>query len=382
MIALGCHVFAGGFTEGVKKVMPVRAQLERHNFGRETMEQHQPDVPFVNGTLADWDTVSTKDVTLLFGNPRCTGFSSITSGYGEHIHGASAACTVDIHELCNYGVSESIPFIIWESVQQAFTGAGKPLIDHLVKDVFRPAGYRVAHILLSAASMGNAQHRRRYFFVAYKDKYIFNIEPPVLPERQVVVDDVLVPLEHITVTQAGRTSWCGPDESVRLTADETACLPIMQPGDDLNRLARERLHELEGASKKYHDAWVFRASDIPFGLHGIARLRGDEVCPTLTGNCNRLIHPRQPRGLSLREAATIMGWAHTPVGRNPFAQIAKGVCPEVGKWLAEQVVHSLNNVWDDDFESSYDHKDRVWRGQSTSAVEKVFNLTQYIPRNI
>jgi len=115
MKAVGCHVFAGGFTMGVKRVFDVECQLESHGFGKETCEA-VAKVPFVNRPDANWPDV---EAQFLYGNPRCTGFSCITSGYDEDTHGPWAKQTEDIHQLCNYAAGR-YDIIIWESVQQAF----------------------------------------------------------------------------------------------------------------------------------------------------------------------------------------------------------------------------------------------------------------------
>lgn len=101
MKALGAHVFAGGFTRGVRKIMTVDRQLEIHEFGRATVES--TGVEFLNcDHWKEWP-VPDKDVVMLFGNPRCTGFSTMTGSCGAKTHGPWADQTVDIHDLCHYG---------------------------------------------------------------------------------------------------------------------------------------------------------------------------------------------------------------------------------------------------------------------------------------
>ena len=96
---VGIHVFAGGFTLGVQEVMNVETQLEAHGpFGQASAEQIVK-VEWINDKAANWPDVT---ADFAFGNPRCTGFSTITAGYDEGTHGAWAKQTCDIHQLCEY----------------------------------------------------------------------------------------------------------------------------------------------------------------------------------------------------------------------------------------------------------------------------------------
>ena len=103
-------------------------------------------------------------------------------------------------------------------------------------------------------------------------------------------------------------------------------------------------------------------------------------CPTLTGGCSRLVHPYLHRPLSVLELATIMGWEGcVPIGPNPWGQIAKGVCPAVAEWVAQQCARCLDDEWGgEDWESSFDAKTGQFDGRDTKYADvKVMNFTQY-----
>jgi site-specific DNA-cytosine methylase len=137
----------------------------------------------------------------------------------------------------------------------------------------------------------------------------------------------------------------------------------------------------------YKEAWNRRVSNIPFGLHRVRRLHSDRSCPVIFSSSLNYVHPVFDRPLTVREMALLMGWPEdiTPVGEHPVGQIGKGIVPAVGSWLAAQMRLSIEGAWgDDDFESTYDHKKRRWTGETdtSSRVEKVFNLLQYRPREV
>ena len=362
MDAVGIHVFAGGFSHGVQRVFNVKTHLETHGFGLETAKE-LCKVNIHNTSAKDWPHV---DASFAFGNPRCTGFSTITSGYDTSVHGPFAAATIDIVEFMDYCTGR-YPIFAWESVQQAIS-VGRPLLDKLVEQV-KEQGYRVAHVLVNSASFGNAQHRKRYFFVAYKGNKNFNVDPPTLPEYMTTVYDAIWHLQD------------DDSPTVRLTPDEKHVVPNLPNGWDMNLFAA---YNFDLLPDRYKDAWLLTNSNMPFSLHCIKRLNWCTKSPTLHSSCDRLIHPDKDRPLTIKELATIAGWPIVPVGKNPMQELAKGVCPCVGEWIAIQAYHYLNDAWGDaDYESTYNHKTGVWEGQDCNgATEKTFNLTNYIPQKI
>jgi len=380
MKAVGIHVFAGGFTMGVRKVFDVVGQLEIHNFGRETVEQRLK-LPFMNAS--SWQEWPDLGVQFAYGNPRCTGFSTITSGYDDKVHGPWADQTKDVHDFCHYVVKHDTPIAIWESVQQAYT-VGRPLLDYLRDELFVPHDYRIAHVFVNAASCGNAQNRRRYFFVAYKRDMNFNVFAPLLNEHATTLGDVLARVGHTRGHECkiySKNVEYDEFSHANLTSDEWAVLPHLPQGCCMNGFARRHEAKLKEVAPRAWRTWDLRTSDMPFSLHCIHRARARHYAPTLHSSAGRIIHPFQDRPLTLGEIAAVMGWACIPAGTNPIPQLAKGVVPSVGTWLAEQAMAYLSDAWGkDDFESTYNDRTGVWEGRhlNDKPVEKVFNLTKFV----
>lgn len=370
MKAVGIHVFAGGFTMGVKEVTPVECQLEVHGFGMETAEQ-VAKVPVINCEAKKWPIMKGE---FAYGNPRCTGFSTITSGYDANTHGAFAKQTCDIQELCEYSAGK-FDIVVWESVQQAYT-TGRPLLDWAIKTHFAPKHYRIAHVFINAASFGNAQQRKRYFFVAYRDDRNFNIVPPTISPWKPVMYDAIWKLRHRKTNEMPSKTEYDFDSYVKLTPNEKLCLPELPNGWGLNMMGRFLIDKMPPDFQKI---WRLRASDMPFSLHCLNRVNWCTPSPTLHSSANRMVHPEHDRPLTVGEIATIMGWPGIPIGAAPVPQIAKGIVPAVGKWLAEQAQLYLNNHWGkEDWESSYDAINSEWKGgDANGALEKTFDLTTY-----
>jgi site-specific DNA-cytosine methylase len=379
MQALGIHVFAGGFTYGVKKQMPVLAQLEVHGFGLETASETF-GTECHNSPATKWPRISNQDVQLVYGNPRCTAFSTITGGKNSTIHGPWAKQTCDVHELVDYSVAGDYDFVVWESVQQAYT-QGRELLDFLIKERFTLRNYRIAHLLLNAQSFGNAQWRRRYFFVAYKDSYKFNVTAPAFSPYYPVTFDAIAHLrdrETVQMETYGRgDEEYGFDHYALLTEEERAMVRAIPNGWDVNTLAKYRLNELP---ERLRDKWTLRKSDLPFSVHCMRRLWWMRPFPTIHGSAFRFLHPDGDRPITIGECATAMGWeGRIPRGPLPYAQIAKGIIPKIGEWLAEMVSLSAGHHWGtDDWESTYDDEKKTWVGRDTTgATEKVYDMSRY-----
>lgn len=369
--AVGIHVFAGGFTAGVKDVFDVVGQLEVHGLGVKTTEEVW-GVPVHLSRPSDWPDVA---ADFAFGNPRCTGFSCVTAGYGEHAHGPRAKQCQDILDFMGYSLSR-FPVFVWESVQQAYT-VGKPLLDELVVQCV-DQGYRVAHVFVNARTFGNAQDRKRYFFVAYPKDKQFNVAMPAMYPYYPVLWDVIADKRDSEVNE-WHPATCDYDENsvVKISADEKQCLPHLATGWSLNQ-AVQYCHEY--CPPKFQKIWDDRTSGMPFSMHCVFRTSWLRPCPTLKNSAGRLIHPWHHRPLTIGELAACMGWrGRVPTGPDPVSQIAKGIVPDVGTWIAQQVTACLNDTWGgDEWSTTFDHVTGTFKGEdSRGHVEKVIDVTKY-----
>lgn len=375
--ALGIHVFAGGFTLGVKEVMGVTDHLEVHNLGFDTA-QKIVGAEVHRSPFEGWPSPAKfSHCSTAFGNPRCTAFSSVTGGCDRTSHGWTGKQTRDAVELCKYAAGH-FDFIIWESVQQAYS-TGRPLLDWMYEELFRPRGYRLAHVFVNAASFGNVQNRRRYFFVAYADKYKFNVQPPPIPaHKQVLWDAIGEFVDYETVPQDGYRGSLTPDTSMHMFPIELETAPRMPTDWCLNAMGRWACHLLPPVLQS---KWRHRISEMPFSLHCMRRISMHKHSPTIFSGSRRFLHPWYDRGMTVREFAAIMGWPRDvfPIGHDAVPQLAKGIVPAVGKWLAEQVVLSASGHWgDDDWYTRYDDRTKQWVGGDASCMEqKVLDLTEW-----
>lgn len=351
-IAVGVHVFAGGMTYGVQQAgFHVEAQMERSTFGVKTVNQRWNVGVSLAPRWQEWPIV--KDAVLVYGNPRCSGFSGLMLGYPHQknktrvLSGANACQAQDIVDLVSYATQiKTCQVIIIESVQQLYTSErNRAMLDWTV-DFLNPRGYDVTHVLMNAIHHGVPQHRRRYFMVAHRGGPI-NITWPSIANESPTIDDVLRP----RWTRQWRAMKV---DSARADYDEDCCaalprlwgpiLPYLPPGRNLNRFAAENEELLERVSRELHEKWLCRDSDEPFGRFGPYRLVSGRHMGVLAGQASTFIHPEYDRALTIGECSALMGWPCIPIGPKPFHQLTKGVVPAAAKWIAAQALAYANGV--------------------------------------
>jgi site-specific DNA-cytosine methylase len=84
MTALGIHIYAGGFSVGVRNHFNILAHLENSQFGRKTVERNFPGLPIYHKP-EEWPVESFKGVDLIYGNPPCKFWSSAGSKKGQKL---------------------------------------------------------------------------------------------------------------------------------------------------------------------------------------------------------------------------------------------------------------------------------------------------------
>lgn len=387
--AIGSHVFMGGMTRGIAEALDVLAQYEVFNLGELTVE-HNMKIPFYQAddpnSWADLlrENPQHNEAPVLYGNPRCTGFSKLGHGCSEDAHGAWAKPTIDIRQLCwlksiMKGPDGNGP-LVWgfESVQDAAT-VGRDLLD-LIHQQYG-AGYRRAELFHNAAQFGNAQHRRRVIFLWYRKDISLPVEeiteewlwrgPHVTTGQALrgeasysglinLWDVPALPLKNIngfdTLDKLKTASpWIQPTDTTMAPIpvlnhhysteyctymDASLKLPVLE-GRSLNHVPEEVLEEAgfdELAEKK--------SDGISFSWHAPRRLHRDGACPVIYSASGKFIHPNGERPMSVRDLARIMGfddeWA--VLGPDPIAQLGKGLCVHVGRWLGHLIKHAINGT--------------------------------------
>lgn len=318
--AIGMHVYAGGFTVGVREHFDVMAHLEHAAYGAEVVRLNFPDLPIHAGGPANWPARWPRRPRFVYANPPCAIWSG--AGVGARGRWAGDPRLQAHHDIFSYAVDTADADVIAvESVPRSFT-EGRRHVDGLV-DRARATGRSTTVVMHDARHLGVAQRRSRIFYVFSRVEIPW--ETPDAGDAP-TVREVFRGLPRRTRGFEPRAGIPRLDMPLLLQA---------APGE-IFRQVYDRLHP-----------------DPPRGHRGQKigspsfldrRIPWDKPAPVIIAN--KLYHPEEDRRLTLEElvalssfpqdyrwppgdSATISGW------------ISRGVMPRVGEWLAGNVRRAL-----------------------------------------
>lgn len=316
MRALSSHIFAGGFSLGVSKHFDIIANLEEDNYGTMTFRHNLPQIP-VFVSKDNWPLDELKNIDLIFGNPACAAFSQAGR---NAVQGGDWRVDPRLNQTrLHFDLLKKLEPKFWvtESVPRMFT-VGRSFVDELTNQAL-DLGYSATFLLHNARYLGCAQNRPRFFLVFHRLAF-----DPIVPDwdSERAAGEVLGSMNDIG------------ENDMRLSPDIEALFPRLKPGECLRTLwERENPPDVRILNSRGQVK-----GRPPFTYH---RIRWDRPSNVLAGFY--LIHPREDRCLTTREMATLCGfpgtWEWKGSGINN--QIARGVCPPVGEWLARSVKRSL-----------------------------------------
>lgn len=326
--AVGCYIFAGGFTVGVSKHFEVLAHLEDGPFGVATTRLNFPNLPIYERP-AEWpiDDLAARGVDFVYSNPPCAPWSRAADRrkLGSWELDPRLHCVIQ-----DFGLVEKLrPRVwCWESVRGAFTN-GRPLVDRLTKQA-REMGYAVTYLYTDAQRHGIAQRRKRFFMVVHDVAIDFEMPR----DRPVTVGQALATVRSPTLTpqmlREDKKRWAYWHKLVKNTrpGEGTAETFNRLHADVVERAAREKL---ERVPKRPSFQEI--------------RLDPEGVSYTMTGGM-KLLHPAEDRFLSPEEYAALSSYPlrYKFAGSSPMAwygEIAKAVMPRVGEYLARMVAAAI-----------------------------------------
>jgi DNA (cytosine-5)-methyltransferase 1 len=315
---VGAYIFAGGFTVGVRDAgFRVLCHLEDGGFGTETARLNLGVE--VHDDPGSWPVGEIGPVDLVYCNPPCSPWS--TAGI---VRGLSTEDQTDWRShpqshcvATAFSLLRSIGPRVWcfESVRQAYTRGGQ-MLDEMASEAMS-IGYSVTDLFVEAKDFGVPQHRKRYFFVAHKVKIGWR---PSGQERDPTVAEFL--------SRADRTD----DRVGKMPGSVAAIASRLSRGENA-RSCWDRLSSEGAGDLGTRPAFIYD------------RMASDRPSYTLFGSCNKL-HPDEDRLLSVNEMSALCGYprGYRFVGStgSRYAQVGKGVCPPVARWLAGEVLSALS----------------------------------------
>lgn len=323
--AVGCNIFAGLFTVGVKRAgFRVLMHLEHGLDNSDTAKANHPEIEMRIGGPTAWPEAFPAPPDLVFCNPPCAVWSAV----GKAFFSASGINWRDDARLQRARdalalVERYRPKVwIWESVPRALT-AGRSMILEMA-DEGRRLGYACSVVRFNARDVGVPQDRPRVFVVLHR--YAFEPEALTTRDRPVLPRDVLKNLP--------RNAYAKDIE--RLSAGERALLPHVKPGQKLRRVF-DAVHGPD--APRNERGHVIGRSPFP-----ARRLHPDQPCPPML---QQLFHHKEDRHLSVAEALRLCGlpddWKFG-ANRDKLRVLQQSVMPAVGEWIARAAMKSIKKA--------------------------------------
>lgn len=318
----------------------------------------------------------------LIGTPPCSGFSLLNNSKNNNKRGPESNINDCMWELVRYAsrctgldCKPGPEIVSFESVQGAYS-QGRSLMQALRAELEKLTGqkYALTHVLTAGATIGAAQMRHRFYFVAHRIP--FGVDMPekrrVVTYRDAIGD--LEGLEDTWVTQSVKDNaeqnwWLleqnmldkwdkGPKNvhhvDAHIGADNarvrTMCeeLEPHWPAGKNMEVAMRNYREAKG---KFPDNLVKMWDYDRDAMKGFAhptRVHPDRLGYVCTGGCTTdFMHYSEPRMLSLRECSRLMGlpdtWKWTAVQSVTQGGAFTGkCCPwQTGKWISEWAYRAL-----------------------------------------
>jgi site-specific DNA-cytosine methylase len=322
--AVGAYIFAGGFTLGVRRHFNVLCHLEENDYGVATAKHNMPRLPiYVGPDTWPTDQLAVSDVRFIYGNPPCAAWSvagyTKTRGTDKWRTDPRVQCTVKHFQL----LKEVEPDIwAWESVTQAFS-KGEEFVHNLTREAAE-LGYSTTYILHDSQWLGLPQVRKRFFMVCHKIDF-----KPIIPS----FESPPTPLDILKASRKGG-QVCGGKSMTPIKQFDAKLLAKVKPGERLVAFWRRCLAHPDP------EQWERNAQGGIKGRpsYGHCRLPLDRPGGAVVGY--GIVHPTEHRWLSTEEMQVLSGFPSTyhftPKGPSARAsEIARGVCPPVGEWLAK-----------------------------------------------
>jgi site-specific DNA-cytosine methylase len=372
LIAVDVQGFAGGFTEGMRQAgFDVVAKRELPGgFGAASVLANFPGIQYQEGPYEAWEVVR-GGAHVVFGNPPCSGFSTLTSriAFGGVSRSRESPINHCMWAFAHF-VARQRPYVAaFESVQLAYK-RGIGLMRDLRAWLEEATGekWELYHVLQNSLSLGGCARRRRYFWVVSRVPFGVTVPDPIpkLPTLRDAIGD----LEHLPLRWEAQPYDDSPvsNHADRWLRNPAGVVDGHEPSPNASRRyldlvqnydwkqgqgGRALLKEIFESSGTLPELWhsnLAKYVNIDFAADAWVpyRWRYDEVARVVDGGTPvSTPHPTQPRMYTHREILRIQGFPDTwRIGelRNTRPLVAfwgKGIPVQAGYWLGEQVRNAL-----------------------------------------
>ena len=314
---VGVDLFAGagGLTLGAKLAgVEVLQSVENDPSAVETYRHNHPEIDLFDESVRRYKSLpktSRGDVRVLFGGAPCQGFSTSN----QRTRSASNRNNWLFSEFLRVADLWKPEWVVFENVKGIAETAKGVFLERIISAI-EQRGYTVTHAFLQASDFGVPQRRTRLFIIGSKSG--IKVRPP--RKNRQPAPTVWDAISDLPALKNG-ASVCRVPYRREPQSDYQRSMRNGHPDSSNNLVSRN----LDYVLRRYrHIPQGGNWEDIPGRLMrnyadkenchtGIyKRLREDEISVVI-GNFrkNMLIHPRQHRGLSVREAARLQSFPDT-----------------------------------------------------------------------
>lgn len=342
---------AGGLSHGFQSAgFDVLAGVDEEAKFAETFETNH-DATFIE---ADLDSITGEeilsilsrdpgDVDVLIGGPPCQGFSlaGATTTPGDRRNFLLTQFVKAVYEI-------EPKWFVMENVPRVTTMEDGAVLDYLLSQ-FEKVGYSVSHGILNAVHFGVPQRRKRAFFLGSADGRTLSLPEGTYREsaEQQTLFDQKTHSPRTVGDAFGDLPPLGPGESATEYADDPQGsyqehLRRKAPGLSNHRAPAhgesviERIKQATEGERIPYDTWSQKR-----------RLAAEKPAPTLLAGPRptyHFAHPRQNRGLSVRERARLQSFPDDFTFHGPVAKqrqmTGNAVPPLVSEAIAETILEA------------------------------------------
>lgn len=318
--SVGAHCFAGLIIKGFDKFFNVEASFEPANYAKDTMEYNFPNMDRVEGSEKYEYIKGLKNISLVFGNPICSGFSMTNTSD----RGSDSKQNWSIMDYMETVKLIDPTVFVYESVQGHWE-KGKSLLNKHVESL---PDYKFTFLLTNALLHGVAQNRPRFFCIGSKIGHIDFKDPSITNIKTVY--DAISDLQNAPLNEENNhITWKDNYKHV----DEKV-LSYLKPGKCVNDLEYEQLNDKMKS---------IRDRGKTFGFHSPRRIRYNYPSPVVYGG--RLVHPEENRVLTCREELRLMSVPDDFIIKckrsQTSIQVGKSVPCNVAEYVASNVYKHL-----------------------------------------
>jgi DNA (cytosine-5)-methyltransferase 1 len=346
---IGIDIFSGcgGMTVGAKLAgIQVKYAVELNYHCASTYSHNHTDVKMINTDIRKFRVhdlkLSKREPIVLFGGPPCQGFSKSN----QKTKNKQNENNWLFKEFIRVAKELKPDWIVFENVG----GFSESLEGFFFKETlinFKKMGYATSQFLLNASNYGVPQNRKRVFIVCSLDG--ITIEEPKATTQKINVGEALYDLPNLkngakfSVLPYNQKPHSAYSKAMRGKLEKSTNHFVTQNSEEI--IKRYKYVPQGGNWENIPIKLMQNYKDVSRCHSGIYH-RLDEAKPSVViGNYrkNMLIHPKENRGLSVREAARLQSFEDNYIFKGFLTDQQQQVGNAVPPYLAKAVFSEIIN---------------------------------------